>query len=116
MSMKKTLLLVEDEAIIAMTEKFALEKYGYDVVHVNTGEKAIELMGTAPDIDLILMDIDLGEGLDGTQTAEMILEQQDIPIVFVSSHSEREIVEKTEKITSYGYVLTDPASIFHTAA
>lgn len=102
---KKTILLVEDEAVIAMTEKFALEKYGYSVLHVTTGEKAIEAVEKIPEIELILMDIDLGNGIDGTQTAEAILEGHDIPVVFVSSHSEREVVEKTEKITSYGYVL-----------
>lgn len=102
---KKTILLVEDEAIIAMTEKFALEKYGYSVLHVTTGEKAIDAVARIPEIELILMDIDLGDGIDGTQAAEAILGSHDIPIVFVSSHSEREVVEKTEKITSYGYVL-----------
>ncbi len=51
------------------------------------------------------MDINLGDGIDGTEAAELILSEFDVPILFVSSHSEREIVEKTEKITSYGYVL-----------
>ncbi len=102
---QKSLLLVEDEAIIAMTEKAALEKYGYIVKTVTTGEKAVEAVKTSTGIDLILMDINLGDGIDGTEAAELILEDHDIPIVFVSSHSEREIVEKTEKITSYGYVV-----------
>jgi PAS domain S-box-containing protein len=56
-------------------------------------------------IDLILMDIDLGSPLDGTKVAQMILESFDIPVVFLSSHIEKEVVETTEKITSYGYVL-----------
>jgi len=51
------------------------------------------------------MDIDLGPGIDGTQAAERILEHKDIPVVFLSSHTEPEVVEKTEKITSYGYVV-----------
>jgi PAS domain S-box-containing protein len=104
-SARKTLLLVEDEAILAMTEKMQLEKYGYAVKTVNTGEKAVEAVKTMPEIDLVLMDINLGDGIDGTQVAEIILKSHDIPIVFVSSHSEREVVEKTEKITSYGYVV-----------
>lgn len=102
---KKTLLLVEDEAIIAMTEKIALEKYGYSVVLAGSGKKAVEAVRTCPEIDLILMDINLGNGMDGTEAAELILGEYDVPILFVSSHSEREVVEKTEKITSYGYVL-----------
>ena len=101
-----TLLLVEDEAVIGMTEKLQLKEYGYDVIHVLSGEKAIATIdkNDVP-IDIVLMDINLGEGLDGPETAVIILEKHDVPIVFLSSHVEREIVDKTEEITSYGYVL-----------
>ncbi|PKL09828.1 MAG: hypothetical protein CVV51_01805 [Spirochaetae bacterium HGW-Spirochaetae-7] len=102
---KRTLLLVEDEVIIALAEKMSLEKYGYTVISVYTGEEAIAATEDTYKIDLILMDIDLGKGIDGTETAKMILESHDLPVVFVSSHTEQEIVEKTEKITSYGYVV-----------
>ncbi len=102
---KKKILLVEDEAIIAMNEKMSLEKYGYEVVTAHTGEKAVKTIKTTSDIDLILMDIDLGSGIDGTETAEIILKEKEIPVVFLSSHTEPEVVEKTEKITSYGYVV-----------
>jgi len=105
MTMDKTILLVEDEIILAMTQKMTLERYGYKVMTVTTGEKAIALVDAASDIDLILMDIDLGMGMDGTQTAATILSRHDLPVIFVSSHTEPEIVAKTEKITSYGYVV-----------
>jgi PAS domain S-box-containing protein len=104
-TLQKTLLLVEDEAILAFNEKLELEKYGYVVKIVNNGEKAIEAVNINPDIDLILMDINLGNGIDGTQAAEIILKDHDIHIVFLSSHTDREVVEKTEGITSYGYVV-----------
>jgi len=103
----KSLLLVEDEALIAMAKKMALETYGYTVRTVPTGEKAIEAIKSNPGIDLVLMDIDLGKGMDGTETAAIILKDHDLPIVFLSSHTEQETVEKTEKITSYGYVVKD---------
>ncbi len=102
---KKTILLVEDEAIIALVEKKALELYGYAVLIASSGEKALATLSGSTQIDIILMDINLGSGIDGTQTAEIILKDRDIPIIFLSSHSEREVVEKTEKITSYGYVV-----------
>ncbi len=101
----KTILLVEDETILALTQKKQLEKYGYTVVTANTGEKAIEIIENGSGIDLILMDIDLGKGLNGPETATLILKEYDIPIVFLSSHTEPHVVEKTEKITSYGYVV-----------
>ncbi|MBK6607643.1 MAG: PAS domain S-box protein [Leptospiraceae bacterium] len=102
---KKTLLLVEDEVILAMANKQTLENYGYKVIVATSGEKAIEVFKETNSIELILMDIDLGEGLDGTKAAEALLELKEIPVVFLSSHTEPEVVEKTEKITSYGYVV-----------
>lgn len=102
---KKTLLLVEDEALIALAKQKELENYGYNVLTVNTGEKAVAISKENHEIDLILMDIDLGRGIDGPETAEIILEDHGIPVVFLSSHIEPEVVEKTEKITSYGYVV-----------
>ena len=100
----KTILLVEDERITATAEKIELKKFGFNVLIDYTGDEAIAIFNTNK-IDLILMDIDLGKGIDGTETAEIILNNNDIPIVFLSSHTEPEIVEKTEKITSYGYVV-----------
>ncbi len=105
-SYKKNILLVEDEAIIAMSQIKLLKIHGYNVIHVLNGEKAIETVRHGiGKLDLILMDIDLGKGMDGTQAAGEILKKNDIPVVFLSSHTEKEVVEKTEKITSYGYVV-----------
>jgi len=103
---KRKILLVEDEPLIAMLEKRQLENMGYSVQHVSNGEEAIQqALNNSASFAVILMDIDLGLGIDGTQAAEKILNHKDIPIVFLSSHTEPEVVEKTEKITSYGYVV-----------
>lgn len=102
---QKTVLLVEDEMIQAMVAKASLEKYGYRIITATDGGDAIQKADTLHEIELILMDIDLGPGMDGTQAAEIILSKRDIPIVFLSSHTEPEVVGKTEKITSYGYVV-----------
>jgi len=102
---KRTILLVEDEFILEMSEKAALENYGYAVHTATTGESAVEAVNATPEIDLILMDIDLGSGIDGTEAAGIILKDHNIPILFLSSHTDPEVVEKTEKITSYGYVV-----------
>ena len=104
---QKTILLVEDEVIIAMTETMTLEKFGYNVITANTGEEAVATFEKTPGIDLILIDINLGTGIDGTEAAAIILQQRDLPVVFLSSHTEPEVVAKTEKISSYGYVVKD---------
>jgi len=82
-----------------------LRKHGYEVVTADTGEKAVEAADSDSGISLILMDIDLGKGIDGSEAAVRILNKKDIPVVFLSSHTEPEIVEKTDKITSYGYIV-----------
>jgi len=102
---RKTILLVEDEAISARLNKRILEKYGYDVIHANSGEKALVFIKVNPRFDLILVDIDLGKGIDGIETAEKILKDHNLPVVFLSAHTEPAVVEKTEGITSYGYVI-----------
>lgn len=101
---KNRILLVEDESLIALSEKRQLEKLGYVVHYVLNGEDAVH-SALKNEFEIVLMDVDLGPGLDGTQAAEKILKEKDVPIVFLSSHTEPEIVEKTEKITSYGYVV-----------
>lgn len=102
---KKKILLVEDEILIAMLTKSHLESYGYIVENVSSGEEAIDLIQSKENIELVLMDIDLGDVIRGTDAAKEILAKHDLPLLFLSSHTEKEIVETTEKITSYGYVV-----------
>jgi PAS domain S-box-containing protein len=104
-SLKKVVLLVEDEAIIALQEKMLLEREGYAVITCGSGEEAVRIASEDPSIDLLLMDIDLGPGMDGTDAARRILATRDVPVLFVSSHTEPEVVARTEEITSYGYVV-----------
>src|ERR1039457_6412475 len=103
---QKTILLVEDDAVIAMNESKELKNHGYNVIPVLNSHKAIEAVSDHNRvIDLILMDINLGNNLDATEVAKIILKNHDIPLLFFSNYTEREIVEKTENITFYGYVV-----------
>lgn len=101
----KTLLLVEDEGVIALATGRRLEAKGYRVLTLGSGEEALALCRSRLGIDLILMDVDLGPGMDGAETAQRILAELEIPIVFLSSHADPETVERTEGISSYGYVV-----------
>lgn len=99
------LLLVEDEAIIALAEQAVLKRNRYQVTRASSGEAAVEAVRSRPDVALVLMDIDLGPGIDGTRAASLILEERSLPIVFLTNHSEKEMVERVRGITRYGYVL-----------
>ena len=106
-----TILIVEDSALLALARKEALTAAGYTVVTANTGKRAVELVMSGAAIDLILMDVDLGKGMDGPEAAERIIATRDIPVLFLSSHTEKEIIEKTERVSSYGYVVKDSSDI-----
>ncbi len=109
---QKTILLVDDEALVALNDAMQLKNYGYNVIIAYNGQKAIEAANlNYPPIDLILMDINLGEEMDGTEAAKIILKDHDIPLLFHSSHVERDIVDKTENITSYGYVVKNGITV-----
>ncbi len=105
MDQNKTILLVEDEALIAILESKTVSRAGYRVVTASGGREAIEIVRSSPDISLVLMDINLGTGMDGTEAAVEILKIRELPVVFLTSHSEEEMVDRVKGITRYGYVL-----------
>ncbi|HPB81794.1 MAG TPA: PAS domain S-box protein [Spirochaetota bacterium] len=112
----KTIMIVEDDPITAMNEMAILNDYGYRVIIADTGEKAVDMCREGEVVDLILMDIDLGPGMDGPEAAQKILAERTLPIVFLTSHSEREMVEKVRGITRYGYVIKDSGDFVLTSS
>ena len=106
MTEPKTILLVEDEPLLAVSETKVLRKEGYEVLLASSGEEAIARVDAAPQaIALILMAIDLGAEMDGIRAAQEILKTHDIPIVFLSSHTEPEVVSRAASAAAYGYVV-----------
>ncbi|MBT7892034.1 MAG: response regulator, partial [Deltaproteobacteria bacterium] len=102
---KAKILIVEDEAIIAMEIESQLQGLGYEVISiVDTGEKAIKKAGE-DNPDLILMDIRIKGEMDGIQTAAIIREQFDIPVVFSTAYLDEERIELAKLTMPFGYVL-----------
>jgi PAS domain S-box-containing protein len=99
------ILLVEDEAIVAIDTKQLLEKRGFAVTVAHSAVDAVTAVGSHS-FDLVLMDIDLGPRKpDGTEAAVQILQKCHLPIIFLTSHSEEDMVDRVRGITRYGYVL-----------
>ena len=102
---KKTIMLAEDEAIIALAEKRTLEDYGYEVLTAPSGEEAVTMAVQNESIRLILMDIGFSRGISGPESARRILAKKNLPIIFLTAHSEKDSVEGVAGIRHYGYVL-----------
>jgi PAS domain S-box-containing protein len=104
---KKTILLVEDEALITIARKKILEKQGYAVITAQSGEEAVKLAAENEKIDLVLIDIDLGKRIDGPEAARQILPVRNVPIVFLTPHAEKAYVDRIKEVTHYGCVIKD---------
>jgi CheY-like chemotaxis protein len=102
---QRHILLVEDEALIALHQQQILERQGLTVSIVHSGTVAITAASDNEAIDLVLMDIDLGSHPNGIEAAKRILEIRDVPIVFLTGHSEPEVVRTVRDVTRYGFVL-----------
>ncbi|MGD0282612.1 MAG: response regulator [Dissulfurispiraceae bacterium] len=105
MAKNKNILIVEDEGIIALQLKGALERMGHTVAAIYTsGEKALEgIEKVRP--DMVLMDIKLQGKMDGIETADIINKRYDIPIIYMTAHSEESMIERAKITEPYGYLL-----------
>lgn len=99
------ILIVEDERIVARDLRDSLEGLGYEVVDiVSTGEKAIESAGSSG-ADLVLMDIILKGGVDGVSASREIRNRYDIPVVYLTAHTDIKTVDRVKETEPYGYVV-----------
>ena len=103
--LRKTILLVENDAKYALHEAEQIKTRGFNVVTANDGETAVGIVEKGPKIDLVIMGLDLGSGIDGIQAAEMILQSHDLPLLFLAGHLEPETMDKIEKLSHYGLIL-----------
>ena len=102
---KTTILIVEDELLIAKNLSHKLERLGYEVADiVSSGRDAIQRAGELKP-DLILMDIVIKGEIDGIETAAKINHKLDIPVIYTTAYADEETLQRAEGTGSYGYVL-----------
>ncbi|HSC57444.1 MAG TPA: response regulator, partial [Nitrospira sp.] len=91
---KADILIVEDEAVVAADLAGKLQRAGYRSVGIAAdGDEAVATAkATAP--DLVLMDIRLGGNTDGIETAERIRAFRNIPIVYLTAHSDTDTLRR----------------------
>lgn len=98
------ILLVEDDRMMLELFKFSLQKIGHTVVgSAMNGNDAIRLT-EALEPEIILMDINLEGAIDGVDTATIIWEKFEAPIIFITGTLERQFVERAKKAEPYGYL------------
>jgi diguanylate cyclase (GGDEF)-like protein/PAS domain S-box-containing protein len=102
---KATILIVEDESLVALDIKEGLERRGYTVpAIVAYGEQVLKrALEVRP--DLILMDIKLKGAVDGIEAARHVRDNMDVPIIFLTAFAEEETLMDAKVAEPFGYIL-----------
>lgn len=105
MNDKPQILIVEDEAIVALDLQATCESFGYQVIgKFAQAEQSLEfLKDNRP--DLILMDIMLAGKMTGITAAKKIREEYHLPVIFLTAHSDFSTLEEIKQAQPYGYLI-----------
>lgn len=97
--------MVEDELIIAEDIRIMLEELGYEVVGTAPDyNEAIDIM-EHKNPDVVLIDIVLSGELDGIDLAQTVKSKYQLPLIFITSHSDKATVERAKQVRPDGYLL-----------
>ena len=102
---KKRIMVVEDEGLTAMNIKHSLESIGYTVTSIPVyGEDAVNnALDDRP--DLVIMGIILKGEMDGIEAAEQIHSRFNIPIIYLTAHSDEALIKRIKKTEPGGYIV-----------
>ena len=113
---EKNILIVEDDEITALNLKISLEKQGYSVLAMcdNIATAKIEIARLNPQI--IIIDISLQDSTDGIELARDVRADFYIPFIFLTSHTDDDIISEAKLTEPYGYIVKpfDPSSLHAT--
>jgi DNA-binding response OmpR family regulator len=103
--MNASILIVEDEGLIALDLRRRLEKSGFTVVMINdNGAEALQSVERLRP-DLVLMDIRLRGDRDGIETADLIRRNFHIPVMFVTASADRETIFRARIAGPFDYIV-----------
>jgi diguanylate cyclase (GGDEF)-like protein/PAS domain S-box-containing protein len=105
MTTSAKILLAEDDVLTARHLNRALLRLRYSVTGVvQSGEEVIENVAeNMPDI--ILMDITLGGKIDGISAVQKVHAQSDIPVIYITANSDKEVFERAKQTDPYAYLI-----------
>jgi PAS domain S-box-containing protein len=101
----KSILIVEDEGVVAHDIAETLKSLGYAVTGIaKSGEDALEMV-KASRPDLVLMDIHLATAMDGIEAAEKIHHLCDIPVIYLTAYADKPLLDRTKITEPFGYII-----------
>ena len=104
-STAKTILVVEDERIVAKDLQQMLSGFGYKVPATAASSEDAMRLAAEKCPDLVLMDIRIKGQRDGIETAAILRERFGVPIVYLTAHADGDAVARAKKTEPYGYLI-----------
>ncbi|TWF59211.1 response regulator [Neorhizobium alkalisoli] len=90
---KTTILVVDDEPLVRMVAVEILEELGYSVLEAEDAPSALKILSARPDIDLLVTDVGLPNGMNGRQLADAVrTDRPDLPVLFVTGYAENAVL------------------------
>lgn len=105
MSEKVTVLIVEDDPIIAADLKFFMKDFGYAPFPAVADAEQALLMLESITPDFILMDVSLEGEVDGIELAEKINQKMDVPIIFLTAHHDKKTIDRIKTTQPSAYLV-----------
>ncbi|MFH1943360.1 MAG: PAS domain S-box protein [bacterium] len=100
-----TILIVEDEMIVAEDMKRFLLSLDYDVCAIASSGRAAIQKTEELQPDLVIMDIILKGKMDGIETSDYIRSRFGIPVIFVVTNADEKTVGRAKQTEPYGYIV-----------
>ncbi|OWY30666.1 hybrid sensor histidine kinase/response regulator [Herbaspirillum robiniae] len=89
----KTILVVDDEPLVRMVAVEVLQDLGYHVLEAEDGASAVKVMGAHPEIDLLITDVGLPNGMNGRQLADAVrVQRPELPVLFITGYAENAVL------------------------
>ena len=102
----KSILIVEDEAIVSFGLSLLLKEAGYIINRIcSSSDQLFDDFQDFPLPDLILMDIHIKGSLDGTEASLKIKKLYNIPVIFLTAYADKLTIEKAKNSYPYGYII-----------
>jgi DNA-binding LytR/AlgR family response regulator len=106
MTLKKQILIVEDEFVIAADIESAVIKLGYNSLGIaRCADDFFNFIKANDKPDLVLLDITLGESQKGIAIAEFINKELQIPFIYITSHTDTTTIQKVAYTKPCGYLV-----------
>ena len=102
----ESILVVEDDGLIAFYLSELLEKAGYLIIGLaSTGEMVLRKLEEPKKPDLILMDVGLAGSLDGIETAQLVRQRFSVPLIFLTGYPSGITLERMREVEPEGYII-----------